>query len=130
MKGYRLRILYFTGILSVVVLLIFIYTQFMDTTTGVAPRIEHSSVNTGEKSILKFKIFNNEEQDINYTYAITLNDKELTGDALVLVRANGTFQYSIQIPPEKVGDGRANVLIYRDVGEGKMLIDNKTYFIR
>ncbi len=130
MKGHRLRILYFSGILSVVVLLIFIYSQVMSIASVDPPGVEHSLFKSGEKSTLKFRINNPGEQDFNYTYSIILGGRDITGNAEVLIRANGTFQYSIEIPPERAGDGRANTLIYRGTGEGKMLIDNKTYYLR
>ncbi len=127
---FKLRLLYFTGILSVVVLLIFIYSQVMSIATIDPPRVEHSLFKSGEKSTLRFRINNPGELDSNYTYSIILGGRDITGDAQVLIRANGTFRYGMEVPQREGWDGRANVLIYRGTGEGKMLIDNKTYYLR
>ncbi len=127
----KITVLYFSGILLAVVLVVFIYSQVLDTTTTAAtPRVEHSSVKTDQKAIISFKIYNDGDRDLNYTYTISLNDEKHSKENPVLVKPGKKFMYSMEILSSKLGEGKANVLIYRGAGEGKTLIDNKTYYLK
>ncbi len=125
----KIKVLYLSGTLLAVFLVIFIYSQILDTATSAAPKVEHSSVKTDQRSLISFKIYNEEDQDSNYTYTIFLDDRRLTKENPVLVKAGKEFLYSMEIPSDK-GGSKANVLIYRGVGEEKTLIDNKTYYLK
>lgn len=120
----RIRILYLSGIILVGALTIFIYSQILNPAASQAPDVEHYTVLLDEKSLIGFKI-HNKAGDWNYTFAIFLNDSKLTGDSPVFIRANQTFQYSMELPNQT--EGRINVLIYR--GREKTLIENKTYYL-
>jgi len=116
-------------VLSLAILAVLIVLAFYHPITS---ELEYSSVQRaqllerGTERIIQFDIINHEQKDMNYTIAVTVDEKKYTEN--VLIRKGGMFTYIHHIYPERITKGEVSFVVYK---EGELApIEEVTYYLK
>ena len=122
----KLKIVYVLSLVILVVLLVLAFFHPM------VHEMEYSEVQRaqllekGTERIIQFDIINHEQKDMNYTIAVTVDEKNYTEN--VLIRKGGMFTYIHHIYPERITKGEVSFVVYKE-GESAP-IEVVTYYIK